>query len=39
MDLPVGGTTAANWPRIETNMDGLIDLANTPDYYNVSITS
>lgn len=39
MDLPIGGITPANWPRIETNMDGLIDLANTPDFYNVSITS
>ncbi len=39
MDLTVGATTPANWPRIETNMDGLIDLANTPDFYNVSITS
>jgi hypothetical protein len=39
MDLAVGSVTPANWPRVETNMDSLIDLANTPDYYNVSITS
>ncbi|MFT6765190.1 MAG: hypothetical protein ACJAZS_000057 [Alteromonas naphthalenivorans] len=39
MDLAIGTTTPGNWPRIETNMDGLIDLSNTPDYYNVSITS
>ena len=39
MNLAIGAQTAANWPRLETNMDGLIDLANTPDYYNVSITS
>lgn len=39
MDLPVGEQTAANWPQVEANMDGLIDLANTPDYYNVGITS
>lgn len=39
MDLAIGQNTPANWPRVETNMDSLIDLANTPDYYNVSITS
>lgn len=39
MDLAIGGTTPANWPRIEANMDGLINLSNKPDFYNVSITS
>lgn len=39
MDLPIGGTTPSNWPRVEANMDGILDLANKPLYYNVSITN
>lgn len=39
MDLPIGGTTNSSWPRTEASMDSLVDLANKPNYYNVSITS
>lgn len=34
--LPIGGT---NFPRVEGSLDGLLDLANKPAFYNVSITS
>lgn len=39
MDLPIGGTTQANWPIVEANMDSIIDLANRSDFFNVGITS
>ncbi len=38
-NLPIGGTTAANFPRVEASIDGLLDIANKPLFYNVSITS
>lgn len=38
-NLPIGGTNAANFPRVEASLDGLLDIANKPLFYNVSITS
>ena len=38
-NLPIGGTIAANFPRVEASIDGLLDIANKPLFYNVSITS
>lgn len=38
-NLPIGGTTPSNFPRVEANLDGLLDVANKPPFYNVSITS
>lgn len=38
-NLPIGGTTAANFPKVEATIDGLLDIANKPPFYNVSITS
>ncbi len=38
-NLPIGGTTSNNFPRVEAGIDGLLDIANKPLFYNVSITS
>lgn len=38
-NLPIGGTNPSNFPRVEANLDGLLDIANKPLFYNVSITS
>ena len=38
-NLPIGGSTSANFPKVEATLDGLLDLANKPPFYNVSVTS
>ena len=38
-NLPIGGTTPANFPRVEASIDGYLDIANKPLFFNVSITS
>ncbi len=38
-NLPVGGSTPTNFPRVEASIDGYLDIANKPLFYNVSITS
>ena len=37
MDLPLGGTTKANWPVTTGTMDSLIEFANLPNLYNIDI--
>ncbi len=37
MDLPIGGTTKANWPVRTGTMDSLIEFANLPNLYNIDI--
>lgn len=38
-NLPIGGTVPANFPRVEASIDGFLDIANKPLFFNVSITS
>jgi len=38
-NLPIGGTIPANFPKVEATIDGLLDIANKPLFYNISITS
>ena len=38
-NLPIGGTIAENFPRVEASIDGILDIANKPLFFNVSITS
>lgn len=38
-NLPIGGAAPANFPKVEATIDGLLDIANKPLFYNVSITS
>ncbi|MFT6765187.1 MAG: hypothetical protein ACJAZS_000054 [Alteromonas naphthalenivorans] len=37
MDLPIGGTTKANWPVTTGTMDSIIEFANLPNLYNIDI--
>ena len=38
-NLPIGGSIKQNFPQVEAGMDGMLDLANKPPFYNVSMTA